>query len=212
MCASYGLQITADEARDEFSTMDERSSMPELVEWLDAFRDQKVLPTGSRALNLNPIVRERTRDGRAERSIDLAWWRLWVGGGPAKFPAINARVEKLLDSGAWSGPIRSRRAIVPATLYYEKGHRFDLDGAPFGMAGIYNVTKQASGEWMLSYAIVTRPAIDRFADIHDRMPLVLPREFYGDWLDPEATGDAELVGAALGASGDIADRLTVRPV
>ncbi len=210
MCASYGLQITADEARDEFDTIDERGSVAELAAWLQRYRDETVLPTGVRARNLNPIIRERELDGRVERRFELGWWKLWVGGAPAKFPAINARVEGLLGSGAWSGPTKSRRALVPATLYYEKGHRFDLGGEAFGMAAICNVAKTDDG-WMPSYAIVTRPAIERFDGIHDRMPLLLPREFHRDWLDPGTIGDQSLLDAAVAASAGIAEGLQATP-
>src|SRR5690606_19265588 len=42
-----------------------------------------------------------------------------VRGEPAKFPAINARVEGLPTSGAWGPPFKARRALVPATEYFE---------------------------------------------------------------------------------------------
>jgi putative SOS response-associated peptidase YedK len=221
MCASYGLQITAADAHDAFATLDERASTDALAAWLVEFADQPAKPTGVHARNLNPIVRERRRDAESadgttvaetRRTIDLAWWKLWVGGQPAKFPAINARIEGLLGSGAWSGPTRSRRALVPATEYFEKGHRFRLTDRPhglFALAGIYNVTRTADGEWMVSYAIVTRPAAPRLASIHDRMPLLLAPELYDDWLDPTRVGDQELLDEALAASEPLAERVTV---
>ena len=134
MCASYGLQVTADELHDDFGTLDERGSAPALAEWLQQHAEKPVKPTGVHALNLNPIVREREREGERRRTIDLAWWKLWVGGEPAKFPAINARVEKLLSSGAWSGPTKSRRALVPVTSYLEKGRSFELPEGLFALA------------------------------------------------------------------------------
>jgi len=216
MCASYGLQITAADLHYAFSTLDERASTEALEQWLIEFREQPAKPTGVHARNLNPIVRERRRevDGVPEtrRTIELAWWKLWVGGQPAKFPAINARVEGLVGSGAWAGPLASRRALVPATEYHEKGHRFRLAEGLFAFAGLYNVTKTAEGEWMLSYAIVTQPASAHIAPIHDRMPLILSPELYDEWLDPTRAGDQGLLDEALATSRLLGERLEVSPL
>jgi putative SOS response-associated peptidase YedK len=140
-----------------------------------------------------------------------------VRGEPAKFPAINARVEGLVGSGAWSGPLKSRRGLVPATEYYEKGHRFALPDEPnglFAFAGLWNVTKAPDPEtgeeqWMVSYTIVTQPAAPHIASIHDRMPLILPRDLYDEWLDPTRVGDQELLDEAVAVSRPLAERLEI---
>jgi putative SOS response-associated peptidase YedK len=212
MCASYGLQIQPDDVRDVFSVIDDKTQTAALTGWLEEFRDEPVKPTGVHRRNLNPIVREREKDGEHRRTVDLAWWKLWVGGEPAKFPAINARVEGLLGSGAWSGPVKSRRALVPATEYYEKGHRFGFEGDLFAFAGLWNVTKTPDGEWMVSYAIVTQPASPHIAAIHDRMPLILPREFYDEWLDPTRTGDQELLDEAVAVGRRLGDALAISTI
>lgn len=209
MCASYGLQITAADIHYGFSVIDDTTSTAALQGWLEEFRDEPVKPTGVHRRNLNPIVREREREGERLRTVDLAWWKLWVRGEPAKFPAINARVEGLVGSGAWSGPLKSRRGLVPVTEYYEKGHRFGFDGDLFAFAGLWNVTKTADEEWMVSYAIVTQPASPHIAGIHDRMPLIVPRELYDEWLDPTRTGDQELLDEVVAASRPLGEKLEI---
>jgi putative SOS response-associated peptidase YedK len=212
VCASYGLQVEAADIHYGFSVIDELASTTALEGWLEEFRDEPVKPTGVHRRNLNPIVREREKDGERLRTVDLAWWKLWVRGEPAKFPAINARVEGLVGSGAWSGPLKSRRGLVPATEYYEKGHRFALPDEPkglFAFAGLWNVTKTPEGEWMVSYTIVTQPAARQIASIHDRMPLILPRDLYDEWLDPTRVGDQELLDEARAASRALNERLEV---
>jgi putative SOS response-associated peptidase YedK len=209
MCASYGLQITAADIHYGFSVIDDKSSTAALEGWLEEFRDEPVKPTGVHRRNLNPIVREREREGERLRSIDLAWWKLWVRGEPARFPAINARVEGLVGSGAWSGPLKSRRGLVPATEYYEKGHRFGFDGDLFAFAGLWNVNKTPEDEWMVSYAIVTQPASPHIASIHDRMPLILPRELWDEWLDPTRTGDQDLLDEVVAASRPLGEELQI---
>ncbi|WP_309710868.1 SOS response-associated peptidase family protein [Pseudolysinimonas sp.] len=217
MCASYGLQVEAADIHYGFSVIDELVATTALSGWLEEFRAEPAKPTGVHRRNLNPIVRERAKDGERLRSVDLAWWKLWVRGEPAKFPAINARIEGLVGSGAWSGPLTSRRGLVPATEYYEKGHRFALPDEPkglFAFAGLWNVNKAPDPEtgedrWMVSYTIVTQPAAPHVALIHDRMPLILPRELYDDWLDPTRTGDQELLDEAVAASRPLGKRLQV---
>lgn len=208
MCASYGLQVKPEDIHYAFSVIDEKTSTAQLAQWLEEFRDEPAKPTGVHRRNLNPIVRERQKDGEHRRSLDLAWWKLWVRGEPAKFPAINARVEGLVGSGAWGAPLKSRRALVPATEYYEKGHRFGFDGELFAFAGLWNVFKDGA-DWMVSYAIVTQPASPHIAGIHDRMPLILPRELYDEWLDPERAGDQELLDEAVAVSRPLAERLAI---
>lgn len=217
MCASYGLQVSPEDIHYGFSVMDDQSSTAALDAWLEEFRDEPAKPTGVHRRNLNPIVRERERDGEHRRTLDLAWWKLWVRGEPAKFPAINARVEGLATSGAWGPPFKARRALVPATEYFEKGHRFRLPDEPAGLfafAGLWNVAKTPApetgiDEWMVSYAVVTRAAAPHLSAIHDRMPLILPRELWDDWLDPERTGDPGLLEEAVAASEPLAARLEI---
>jgi len=217
MCASYGLQVKPEDIHSVFSIIDDKAQAAALAGWLEEFRDEPVKPTGVHRRNLNPLVREREKQGERRRTADLAWWKLWVGGEPAKFPAINARVEGLVGSGAWSAPLKSRRGLVPATEYYEKGHRFALPGAPHGLfafAGLWNVAKtrdarSGAEEWMVSYAIVTQPASPHIAGIHDRMPLIVAPELYDEWLDPTRPGDQQLLDETVALSRPLAEELAI---
>jgi putative SOS response-associated peptidase YedK len=202
MCASYGLETTP-EALEEHFAFDERGRNEAVAEWLAQNSAATVRPTGPRALNLSPIVRESALNGGSVRRADLAWWQLWVGGTRPPYSTINARSEKL-SAGAWAAPSASRRALVPVTSYVEKAHRFGFGGELFGLAAIYNVDRsdvaQDPDGRLVSYAIVTRPAMSEISGIHDRMPLIIPPAQYADWL---ATGQADvrsLVDAAIADS------------
>lgn len=214
MCASYGLETTPEQL-DEHYAFDERGRNAAVVEWLARNASEVVKPTGPRALNLNPLVRERLHDGVSARRVDLAWWQLWVGGQRPKFSTINARSENLLK-GAWAGPTKARRALVPVTHYFEKGHRFDLGGELFSLAAIYNVNRTDAAAtadgWLVSYAIVTTVALPHLAHIHDRMPLLVSPGMYSDWLGPETEGSQELVDATRGASLSLSTQIQSLPV
>src|SRR5207237_9772488 len=60
------------------------------------------------------------------------------------------------------------------------------DGSPFGIAGIWeNWRDPASGEWFRTFAIITTDANELVAEIHDRMPVILPPSDYARWLSEE---------------------------
>jgi putative SOS response-associated peptidase YedK len=59
-------------------------------------------------------------------------------------------------------------------------------GSPFGIAGLWENWKDpATGDWVRTFAIITAPANELVATIHDRMPAILRREDYDRWLGTE---------------------------
>lgn len=203
MCASYGLEVEPGDAG--FPVFDDHVPAAEIAEWVGTFGREPILPTGRNLRNLAPIIRDRGEGPRAE----FAWWHIWVGGQPAKFAGINAKVENLL-TGVWAGPTKKRRALVPATYWLEKKRRHDIGGEVLTFAAVSAVTK-FEGDWLVSFAIVTRPATEELAEVHDRMPLIVPAGFRGEWLDPNREGDDELVRATLAASEPVSHAVQVEP-
>ena len=105
---------------------------------------------------------------------------------------INARSESLLEKPMFRKAALERRCLVPASHYFEwerRGRarvkyaiRLPKEGLIY-MAGIYRVEE---GERLPSFAIITRPAADEIAFIHDRMPLILADGDRAAWLKPDA--------------------------
>jgi putative SOS response-associated peptidase YedK len=208
MCASYGLQATPSDA--PFAVFSEKVQA-DLAAWMEANAGETVRPTGINARNYNPIIIER--DG--ELAVEDAWWTLWPGGVRKQGYFINATAEALLSR--WKGSFTRGRVLVPATEYFEwtktpkQRYSFHLpEGEGFAIAGVSTRIRTPEGEEMRSYAIVTRPPTARAAEIHDRMPLVLPPGFHHDWLNP-SPADQGLVDAALVASDDVANLLEYTP-
>lgn len=109
---------------------------------------------------------------------------------------INARSETVLDKPSFKTAIRHRRVLVPATHFYEwrregkdkQPYAVDRkvpDGADglFAMAGIVDEWAGKEGEVFSTLAILTQQADGAIADIHHRMPVVVPPEHYASWLD-----------------------------
>lgn len=115
-----------------------------------------------------------------------------VGDGPRP---INARAEKVATSPYFRSAFAHRRCIVLADGWYEwrktaggkQPHYITLAaGAPqdiLMMAGIWEPTADGGA----CGAIITEPASQGLAHIHDRQPLVLDAECRWDWLDSELT-------------------------
>ena len=125
---------------------------------------------------------------------------------------INARVETLAVRSAFKESLRAKRCLVLADGFYEwepaGGPRKSklpylvarADGEPFAMAGLFAEWRRRGellGETLLSCAIVTTAANAAVARLHDRMPVILPREAEARWLDPTLDGDTEALLALL---------------
>lgn len=109
-------------------------------------------------------------------------------------PVNNTRTDKL-DSFMWRFSFAERRCLIPLTAFAEaegeKGRMtrtwFSLPDEPiFAAAGIW----KDSPEWGPVYSMIMTEACIHVADVHDRMPVILKREDWEDWLDgpPDAAG------------------------
>jgi putative SOS response-associated peptidase YedK len=64
------------------------------------------------------------------------------------------------------------------------------DGSVFGLAGLYERWLTPQGEPLDTCTILTTDANALLRRLHDRMPVIVPREAFEQWLDP-TTSDAE---------------------
>ena len=153
------------------------------------------VPTLSPRINISPteeiaVVR---RIGHANHLSLLKWG---FGGGKGK-PIINARAETLAQKAAFRDAFRMRRCLVPADGFYEwpviEGKKKAVklrrpDGALFGFAGLW---EPGSPE---TCTLVTTEPTQLVSSVHDRMPVILPPEDYGPWLEG---GDPRLLQKLL---------------
>jgi putative SOS response-associated peptidase YedK len=126
---------------------------------------------------------------------------------------INARAETVAESGAFRISFRKRRCIIPADGFYEWRRIGEkrtqpwflgphAEDAVLAMAGLWSVWKDpATGRWVPSATVITTHANDDVGQLHDRMPVLLPRDAWQAWLDP-AQQDQELLQSLLGPAPD----------
>jgi putative SOS response-associated peptidase YedK len=137
------------------------------------------------------------RETGGPREAALLYWGLvpsWAKQKAIGARMINARAETLTEKPSFRTAFRRRRCLVLADGYYEwqrsgavKQPYFIsfVDGQPFGMAGLWERWRDpASGEPLESCCIVTTAPAASVAHVHDRMPVIVPPEAYGEWLDP----------------------------
>jgi putative SOS response-associated peptidase YedK len=182
MCGRYTLSAAA----------------PELVEAFDVptpdfeLTARYNIAPGQRA----PVVAEDRRG----RRVGLLTWGLVPGwrDEPGK-PLINARSESVMERPSFADAFEHRRCVVPADGFYEWQREGDAKlphwihpagGGLLAFAGIWESWSRAGVEPRHTFAILTRPSIDEVARIHDRMPVVIPRDELDTWLDRETGGDA----------------------
>lgn len=178
------------------------------IEQLEFFRDWQptynVSPTYT--AGYEQLIVTRTREGK--RAVRLArWWmipRFWSKSLKALPTSFNARAEDIATRPFWRDAFRSSRCLVPATGWREfagkqgrkQPYHFHLGHRVFAFAGLWSTWIAADGEVVDSFAIVTTKPSPAAAEIHDRMPLVLPEDCYDAWLDPTADAGAVLEAAS----------------
>jgi putative SOS response-associated peptidase YedK len=107
---------------------------------------------------------------------------------------INARAESLAEKPAFRRAYRKMRCLVLADGFFEWQLQADgktkvpmyitmKNGKPFCFAGLWEVCRHW-GDVIKSCTIITTEANALMKPIHDRMPAIMPREAYLDWLDP----------------------------
>ncbi len=108
---------------------------------------------------------------------------------------INARAETLEEKPSFSESFRLRRCLIAADGFYEwkrtgrEKRPFYIHSsgeAPFMLAGIWDTWRKRD-QLITSCAIVTTPANELVAELHNRMPAMLPPEVHEAWLDRGTT-------------------------
>lgn len=135
---------------------------------------------------------------------------------------FNARAETVASTPAFRASFARRRCIVPADAFYEwekvteKIRQPNLvrrdDGAPMALAGLWSLWRDPADPdtpFVRTFTILTTSANATLEPIHDRMPVILPPEAWDRWLDPGASGTAELLGLLVPAPDDLLIRYPV---
>jgi putative SOS response-associated peptidase YedK len=149
------------------------------------------------------------------RRLDTFHWGLvpfWAKDPSTGNKMINARAESVTEKNAYKHAFKKRRCIIPVDGFYEwkkiPGQKAKQpyfvqrkDGEPLALAGLWEVWRpkddtERETDPLRSCTIITGEPNEKIADIHDRMPVILPPSAWDAWLDPE-NDDVETLGKLL---------------
>jgi len=104
---------------------------------------------------------------------------------------INARSETAAIKPMFKESAKNRRCIIPVSHYFE-WHKLEKSKIKYAfrppgssltyIAGLYKVDVH-SGEQV--FTVLTRQAAEKISFIHDRMPVILPKQLVSEWLSPQ---------------------------
>ncbi|MBX3090241.1 MAG: SOS response-associated peptidase [Cryobacterium sp.] len=219
MCGRFVLKETAEEVGAFFETDLTGEGIP-LPSW-------NISPTQQ----ISVVVESLKDSQKPVRRLEAARWSLvpsWSKELTLKFPTFNARTEDIMSKGTWKPAVKSKRAIIPASGYFEwktdpDGRKrpffiHDPGGSLLAFAGLYSWwadptrPKDDDSRWVLTATILTSPAVAELAGIHDRNPVPLPKDLWQWWLDPLTEGDQSTVDAAVKSAIPVASGLSFHEV
>jgi putative SOS response-associated peptidase YedK len=151
-----------------------------------------------------PVLAVRQTEEGTRELVPLRWGLVpsWSKGPDNRFSMINARAETVDSKPAYRNAFKRRRCLIPSEGFYEwkageQGKTPYLirrtDGAPFGMAGLWETWRDPDGEPLESCTVIVTDANDLVRSLHDRMPVILAPEDYAAWLDPHTKDTARLL-------------------
>lgn len=139
---------------------------------------------------------------------NLSWGLIpfWVKSGAdalqIRTRTLNAISEEAFDKPSFRDSIRQRRCLVPCTGFYEwrwgdsngkvkYPYFIKTDQPVFSLAGIWSEWEnKETAVTVGTYSVLTTRANPLMEKIHNskkRMPVILPKEYEPDWLNPQLT-------------------------
>jgi putative SOS response-associated peptidase YedK len=185
MCGRFTLTVSAEDLQAELGL-------------------QSVPPEYQPRFNVAPTQPVAVLDEFPAQSLELMRWGLvpsWADDPAIGNRLINARAETVAEKPAFRKAFVNRRCLILADGFYEWQAAAGKKGPkqPYyfrspaerviAFAGLYEVWYPKDGEPLKSCTIITTAANERVSPVHDRMPVILPREAWADWLKPKQTID-----------------------
>ena len=190
MCGRFALSAMLTDIAEEFSTSAEPDrTLP--VDW-------NIKPTQDIYIVKNQEIKI------ASWGLIAPWSKNSSDALRSQSQAINARSESVHEKPTFRTAFRQSRCLVPATGYYEWATELGRyktkqpvfisrdDERLLAFAGIFDRWISPEGEIRDSVAIITRDAVGDLAKVHNRMPLFLPRDRWGAWMDSKVNHVEEI--------------------
>lgn len=185
MCGRFALIATPREIQAQFAVLD-FEDFPPLY---------NIAPTQPVLMVMAGPPREPGSNLPARRSLLVRWGLIpgWAKD-PKSLPLlINARSETAVEKAAFRAAMRHRRALLPASGFYEwrreggrTGQAYWIrprNGGPIAFGALVETWHEPGGSEIDTGAILTTDANAAISAIHHRMPVVIRPQDYERWLD-----------------------------
>jgi putative SOS response-associated peptidase YedK len=179
MCGRFSLIVDASVLADVFNVDPPRGLTPRY----------NIAPT-----QVVPIV--RVTDA-SHRELAEARWGLvpsWARDAKMGARMINARGESVAEKPSFRSAVKNKRCLVPASGFFEWVKNHDGSKTPhfihftdsrlFAFAGLWERWTKGGGEPLETFTIITTEPNEVVAPLHDRMPVILASDHFGEWLEP----------------------------
>lgn len=150
-----------------------------------------------------PIIRLSPEGVRVAQLLHWGLIPHWAKDPAIGYKLTNARAESVADKPAFRSAFKQRRCLVPASGIYEwqtvQGGRKQpwyihlKDDAPMAMGGLWESWTSPEGEILRTFCVITTAPNDLMQPIHDRMPVIIPKDCWTEWLNPRNHDTADLV-------------------
>jgi putative SOS response-associated peptidase YedK len=158
--------------------------------------------------NIAPSQSVAVVANNGQNKVEFFQWGLipsWAKDPQIGHRMINARAETLAEKPSFKTAYRRRRCLVLADGFYEWRKEPNskaktpmyirlVSGEPFAFAGLWESWHGADDSTILSCTIITTTPNEFMAEIHNRMPVILPPDAYATWLDPAERNPDQLQG------------------
>lgn len=175
MCGRYTLAAATEELVEAFDV-----PLPDFV-WTPRYN----ISPGQQV----PVV---AADRRGRRIGLLTWGLVPAWNDEPGTGLINARAESVMEKPSFREAFERRRCLVPADGFYEwkrEGRAkvphwfFPRSDGLLAFAGVWERWERPGTEPRHTFAILTVPANEDVAPVHDRMPAIVPAEERARWLE-----------------------------
>ena len=177
------------------------SPVPVIARRFEAEASADVEPSYNIAPGQDAIIVANTD---AKKLFSCRWGFLpsWAKDPSMGTRMINARSETASVKPAFRHALTNHRCLIVADGFFEwelrvgKKYPFYIHLAKkelFGFAGLYNLWESSEGDSILTCTILTTQANNLIQPIHDRMPVIMPKDKEDYWLDPTNKDKERLV-------------------
>ncbi len=188
---------------------------------IDEFEIEEVNGTIEPSYNVAPGQEVAVILKDDNRKLGLLKWGLipsWSKDPAIGNRMINARAETLAEKPSFKHPLRRKRCLIVADGFFEwkkEGKQktpmyiFLKDQKPFVFAGLWDTWTSPGGKKISTCTIITTEPNEFMKKIHNRMPVILPKEQIDHWLDRSIENEQQVLSLLQPYPGEKMDAFEV---